>query len=190
MRVKLIVVNLSNPPRDTLKPVFTEEAIVNKSTLPLLAAAAFATASTPLPATDHRLECRLSFTVRQWSPQQAAATGAGMVTCTNGSAMLVIVSARGPGIAAGRWDITDGRGTFAHVARIEDIPGSYAAIEGDIGVSAAGTVQALTKGGVSLRLSGKGRGFSAGIAIRDFSISLPVDSPRWPHAAKAAEPLD
>lgn len=156
----------------------------------LFAGTALAVASMILSAAESRLDCSLRFTAMQWSPQQAAATGAGMVTCTNGSAMSVMVGASGPGIAAGRWGISDGSGTFGHVARIEDVLGSYAAIKGDIGVSAAGTVQALTNGELSLRLSGKGPGFSAGIAIRDFSIGRPAESHRRPHAAEAAEPLD
>ena len=153
-------------------------------------AAACAMASSMLPAADRHLDCSLRFTATQWSPQRAAVTGAGMVTCTNGSTMLVMVGASGPGIAAGGWNITDGKGTFSHVTRIEDVLGSYAAIEGDIGVSATGTVQALTKGKRSLLLSGKGKGFGMGVAIRDFGISRPVDSPRWPHAAGASRPRD
>jgi hypothetical protein len=182
MRVRLIAVNPPVPRYDILKSVFAMGISMKKTALQLLAGMVLAVAPMMLSAAESHVDCNLRFTAGQWSPQQAAVTGAGMLTCTNGSAMPVMVGASGPGIAAGRWSITDGRGAFGRVARIEDILGSYAAIEGDIGVSAAGTVQALTKGKLSLRLSGKGQGFSAGIAIRDFSISRLADSPRRPAA--------
>lgn len=59
---------------------------------------------------------------------------------------------------------------------------SYLAVSGDIGVSKAGTAKILTKGRVSLALTGKGEGFDVGITISDFKISKP--------AAQANKPAD
>lgn len=130
-------------------------------------------------AADRDLSCKLTFSSKEWSALYASAVGQGTVTCKDGSSMPVAISAKGLGITAGKWRIIDGKGTFTHVANINDVIGSYLSVSGDIGVSKAGTARALTKGNVSLVLAGKGEGFDVGIAISDFKISK---------AAEAAKP--
>lgn len=124
-------------------------------------------------AADRELSCSLKFTSRQWSAVYSSAEGEGTVSCDNGASMPVVISARGVGITAGKWKITDGTGKFTRVAAIEDVLGSYLAVSGDAGAAKAGTAQALTKGKVSLALAGKGEGFDLGIAISQFKISKP-----------------
>lgn len=137
----------------------------------LLLAAAAAAMATPVGASDKELRCRLQFSSREWSAVYASSTGTGQVTCDDGTSMPVTISAKGIGITAGKWKITDGKGTFTHVSRIEDVLGNYLAVSGDVGVSKAGTARALSKGKVSLALAGKGEGFDLGVAISSFKIA-------------------
>jgi hypothetical protein len=139
----------------------------------LLASAALLVLLPVASAAEHDLSCSLKFSSRQWSALYASAVGEGIVTCKDGSSMPVAIRARGVGITAGKWKITDGRGTFTHVSRIEDVLGNYLAVSGDVGVAKAGTAQILTKGKVSLALAGKGEGFDVGIAVSGFRISKP-----------------
>lgn len=160
---------------------------MNKSTPILLAAALLAATSSIATAAERDLHCNLTFTSHEWSVLYASAVGEGKVTCKDGSSMPVAIRAKGVGITAGKWKITDGRGTFTHVARIEDVLGGYLAVSGDIGVSKAGTARALTKGNVSLVLAGKGEGFDVGIAISGFRISKPGAEPAR-HGSEAPRP--
>lgn len=122
-------------------------------------------------AAERDLSCKIKFTSHEWSAVYDSAVGEGTVTCKNGASMPVAIRAKGVGITAGKWKITDGTGTFTHVANIDDVLGSYLALSGDVGVVKAGTAKVLTKGKVSLALAGKGEGFDIGIAISDFKIS-------------------
>jgi hypothetical protein len=130
-----------------------------------------AIAMDPVLAKDRDLKCNLAFTSSQWSAVYMKTTGQGTVTCQDGSSMAVAIAAKGIGITAGKWKITDGRGTFTHVEKIEDVLGNYLALSGDAGAAKAGTAQVLTKGKVSLALAGKGEGFDLGIAVSSFGIT-------------------
>lgn len=144
---------------------------MNRFIPPLLAAAALMAASGMSAAADTELSCNLKFTSRQWSAVYSSAEGEGTVSCDNGASLPVTISAKGIGLTAGKWKITDGTGKFTRVSAIEDVLGSYLAVSGDAGVAKAGTAQVLTKGKVSLALAGKGEGFDIGIAISDFKIA-------------------
>lgn len=156
---------------------------MTRSTPMMLALIALATGSTA-HAADKDLRCHLAFTSQAWSALYSSAVGQGVVTCADGSSMPVAIRAKGIGITAGKWKITDGKGTFTRVSRIDDVLGSYLAVSGDVGMAKAGTAQALSKGKVSLALAGKGEGFDVGVAISNFKISS-ADAP----AEKAAEPV-
>lgn len=155
----------------------------------LLASAALVALMPMASAAERDLDCSLKFSSKQWSALYSSAVGEGVVTCKDGSSMPVAIRAKGIGITAGKWKITDGKGTFTHVARIEDVLGRYLAVSGDVGVAKAGTAQALTKGKVSLVLAGKGEGFDVGIAISGFRISKPGAEPAR-HGSEAPRPAD
>lgn len=139
----------------------------------LAVASLLAVANSAATAAERELGCNLTFTSSEWSAVYASAKGSGTVSCEDGSSMPVAIRAKGIGLTAGKWKITDGKGKFTHVAKIEDVLGSYAALSGDIGVAKAGTARVLTKGKVSLALAGTGEGFDVGIAISDFEITEP-----------------
>jgi len=117
------------------------------------------------------VSCDLSFTSKEWSFLYARANGEGVVFCDDGSSMGVAITAKGIGVTAGKWKITDGRGKFSHVHDIWEVLGTYLAVSGEIGMVKAGTTRLLSKGNVSLALAGSGKGINVGIAFSEFTIS-------------------
>lgn len=142
-----------------------------RTIIPLLALAAALSGPLAAHAAEKNLHCSLTFSTKEWSALYASASGEGTVSCEDGSSMPVVISAKGAGLTAGKWQITDGKGAITRVEKIDDVLGSYLAVSGDIGVVKAGTAKVLTKGKVSLALAGKGEGFDIGIAITQFKIS-------------------
>jgi hypothetical protein len=137
----------------------------------LAAAMLVAFCITPAFAAERDLSCSLKFTTKAWSAIYMHAEGSGTVKCKNGRSMPVTISAKGIGITAGKWTITNGSGKFTHVRKIEDILGSYAAVSADAGVDKSATAQVLTKGEVSLAIRGTGDGVDLGVAVSGFEIS-------------------
>lgn len=139
------------------------------SKLLLIAAGAALLASSPSFAGD-ALSCRLSFEMKGWSAIYKTATGTGTVTCNNGATMAVNLESRGIGLTAGKSSIDAGKGVISGVKNIDEILGSYAAADASAGAIKSAGATVLTKGEVSLALSGTGRGWDVGVAISDFTI--------------------
>ena len=121
-------------------------------------------------AADRDLRCELKFSAKSLSAIYERVEGSGTVTCKDGSTLPVTISAKGLGLTAGKWKISDGKGRFTHVRTIDDVLGEYLTVSGNVGAGKSGTAQVLTKGTVSLALAGKGEGFNIGVAINDFKI--------------------
>ncbi|HEX7342094.1 MAG TPA: hypothetical protein VF269_07435 [Rhodanobacteraceae bacterium] len=143
-----------------------------------LAALAFAGCSTTptqstqtVYTTPATLHCRMTFSLTGWSFFYKRADGSGEVHCANGQSMPVRISVVGGGLTAGKWHVDDGTGVFSVVHRIGDVLGSYAQAEAHAGVVKSGSAQALTKGPVSLALTGTGEGVDLGVAVGKFTIS-------------------
>jgi hypothetical protein len=117
------------------------------------------------------VKCTLSFTMKGWSAFYKTASGTGTVSCDNGKSMKVKLNAKGGGLTVGKSTIEDGHGEFSSVASIDEILGSYASAEAHAGAVESAQAQVMTKGEVSLALSGKGRGFDLGIAFGKLSIT-------------------
>jgi hypothetical protein len=115
-------------------------------------------------------DCRMRFNLKGWSAIYKTAHGYGTITCANGQTAAVRIEAKGGGLTAGRSEIRDGLGKFSDVRSIDDLFGSYAAASAEAGAVKSGEAIALTKGEVSLALSGKGSGFNLGIAFEHFKI--------------------
>ena len=130
------------------------------------------------------LDCDLSFTSKEWSFLYMRATGEGVVFCEDGSTMSVAIEAKGIGVTAGKWKITDGRGRFSHVDDIGEVLGTYLAVSGEIGLVRTGTTRLLSKGNVSLALAGSGKGVNVGVALGEFTISRSVKSARHTRSRK------
>jgi len=136
----------------------------------LVAAALAATLGGETAAAAGDLSCRLNFTMKGWSAIYKTATGTGTVTCTNGASMRVSLESRGFGLTAGKSSIDAGKGVITGLKNVDDVLGSYAAADASAGAVKAGAATVLTKGEVSLALSGTGRGWDLGVSLADFTI--------------------
>lgn len=117
------------------------------------------------------IKCHLKFSSKGWSAFYKTSKGTGKITCDNGNSARVAIKATGGGVTFGKTKITNGRGTFSAVKNISELYGSYATSEAHAGVVDSGTAQALTKGNVSLALTGTGKGVDVGIAFGSFKIT-------------------
>jgi hypothetical protein len=123
------------------------------------------------PVGAGELVCRLAFEMSGWSVFYKTGSGAGTVTCDNGQSMVVKLRAKGGGLTFGRTEIEDGHGRFTGIHAIEDVLGHYATAEAHAGSGASSSkAQVVTKGDVSLALTGTGHGFNLGVAAGAFII--------------------
>ncbi|HEU4626399.1 MAG TPA: hypothetical protein VFS52_16635 [Steroidobacteraceae bacterium] len=134
------------------------------STLVLLAASAAAHAG--------NTKCTMTFKMSGWSAFYKTANGTGHIKCSNGQSMNVKLRARGGGLTVGKSTIEDGRGEFTGISGgIEELLGSYVAAEAHAGAVNSAQANVMTKGEVSLALSGTGKGWDLGIAFGKLQIS-------------------
>ena len=146
---------------------------MNIKSIPMVAVLACALGSaamSPARAADAGLECKLSYSLSGWSLIYKHTTGTGVVTCSNGKSMPVRVSAKAIGLTAGKWHIDNGQGKFSDVHSIHDVLGGYAQASANAGLAKSGEAQVLSKGPVSLALSGEGEGVNLGVDIGQFKI--------------------
>lgn len=140
----------------------------------ILAGAALLTAgsmSRPVQAAGAELDCKLRFSLTGWSAIYKHAEGHGTVSCADGTKMPVTIEAKGAGLTVGKSHIDDGQGRFTDVHAIDDVLGRYVEGEAHAGVVKSGTVQLLTKGTVSLALSGAGEGVDLGISVGELTLT-------------------
>jgi len=116
------------------------------------------------------IDCELKFSMSGWSIFYKRADGTGTITCNNGQSMAVKLSARGGGLTAGKSTIRNGMGEFSSVQSIDEVLGSYASAEAHAGAVKSAKGQVVTKGEVSLALSGTGEGWDLGVAFGKFTI--------------------
>lgn len=137
-----------------------------------LVVAALWLVSLALPAAAHAgdLTCKMRFQLSGWSVFYQTATGSGTVTCSNGQSMRVHIRVKGGGLTFGKSKITDGIGRFGGVDSIGEIKGHYANAQAHAGAEKSASAQVLTKGDVTLALSGTGEGWNLGVAFGAFII--------------------
>jgi hypothetical protein len=116
------------------------------------------------------VDCKLRFTLSGWSAFYKRADGTGTVTCNNGQSMAVQLHARGGGLSVGKSTVRSGVGEFSGVQSINDVLGDYASAEAHAGAVKSAQGQVVTKGEISLALSGTGDGWDLGIAVGKFTI--------------------
>jgi hypothetical protein len=138
--------------------------------LPMILASGLVAASAA--RSDGEISCKMHFTLAGWSVFYKTADGEGTIQCDNGHSLHVHLKARGGGLTVGKTKITDGHATFSGVYDIKDILGHYGTAEAHAGVSKSSVkAQVMTKGTVSMALTGKGEGWNVGVAFGDFKIS-------------------
>jgi hypothetical protein len=114
--------------------------------------------------------CDLRYDLEGWSVFYKEATGSGVVRCDNGQSARVRLETRGGGVTFGRSRIVGGSGDFSPIADISEIFGNYANAEAHAGMGVSSAAQVVTKGPVSLSLSGTGTGVDLGFAFGRFTI--------------------
>ena len=134
------------------------------------AATAALLCAVPPARAAHEISCKMTFSLSGWSAFYKTSSGSGSVRCDNGQSMRVHLSSKGGGLSFGKSEIS-GIGKFSGIYDIREVLGSYANAEAHAGAvrSSRGTV--MTKGNVSLALSGSGRGWNLGVDFGKFTIS-------------------
>jgi hypothetical protein len=125
----------------------------------------------PAQAAEANVKCRMTFNMSGWSIIYKTSSGTGNITCSNGQSMGVSLKSEGGGLTVGKSTIENGIGEFSAVTGINEILGSYASAEAHAGAVKSAKGQVLTKGEVSLALSGTGRGWDLGLAFGKFTIA-------------------
>nr|WP_240732434.1 MULTISPECIES: hypothetical protein [Dyella] len=124
----------------------------------------------PTMASAGEISCKMKFGVSGWSAFYQTAEGSGTVTCNNGQSMKVHIRVKGGGLTFGKSKITNGEGKFSGVNNMSEIKGHYANAQAHAGAQKSADAQVLTKGNVSLALSGTGEGWNLGVAFGAFII--------------------
>lgn len=135
-----------------------------------LAVGLLAAAQAPASHAGGETVCRLKFNLKSWSAFYKSGKGEGTITCENGQSAAVKIRTQGGGITFGKSEIKTGHGTFSDVSSIDELFGTYAAAEAHAGAVKSSGAQALTKGEVSLAVSGTGEGVDVGFAFGSFKI--------------------
>ncbi|MGH8428143.1 MAG: hypothetical protein ACRES7_09210 [Gammaproteobacteria bacterium] len=120
---------------------------------------------------SHEVKCHMDFSLHGWSLFYKTAGGKGTVTCSNGQSMPVKLSMTGGGLTAGKSTVNNGHAVFSGVYDIKDVLGSYATGGAQAGAVKSSQAAVLTKGTVSMALSGTGSGWDLGVAVGAFKIS-------------------
>ena len=128
-------------------------------------------AATPVAQAAGAVDCKLRFTMSGWSAFYKTLSGSGTMSCDNGQRMAVDIRSKGGGLTFGKTRIENGLGEFSGVRDIHDLVGHYAAAEAHAGAGKSAHAQVVTKGDISLALSGKGEGWDLGVAFGNFIIS-------------------
>ncbi|HTQ80730.1 MAG TPA: hypothetical protein VMM92_12085 [Thermoanaerobaculia bacterium] len=128
--------------------------------------------ATAAPSTAAAMtKCQMRYNMKEWSAFYKQGKGHGTITCDNGQSADVILEAKGGGVTAGKGEIRDGLGKFSDVADITELFGTYATANASAGAGNSASATAMTKGEVSLALTGKGSGVELGIAFGKFTIT-------------------
>ena len=120
-------------------------------------------------ASDAMTGCRLAYHIKGWSFLYKTYRGTGTVTCEDGQSARGAIETHGGGPTAGKSEIA-GKGRFTRVRGISEVYGTYAEANAHAGITRSADARILTKGEVSLSLSGTGRGVDLGIAFGAFQI--------------------
>jgi hypothetical protein len=152
-----------------------KETTMKKRTFGITAALVFAAGAlaampvTPAVAATAPIKCHLTYSLAGWSALYQHASGSGQVVCDNGERRAVTLTLHGGGLTAGKFRVS-GKGDISNVYGIHDVFGSYAQAGASAGAVNSGTAQVLTKGTVSIALTGTGEGVNLGVAVDKFDI--------------------
>ena len=123
-------------------------------------------------AAKNDITCRITYRLKGWSLAYKQYNGSGDVSCDNGQNAHVILASKSLGLSIGVSEI-EGTGRFTALKDIKEIYGTFVSLEGHAGAAKTAEGQVLTRGIVSLALSGEGRGFDIGFTLGGLKISHP-----------------
>ena len=133
---------------------------------------ALSSASALVPAWAGETSCNLHYDMSGGGAFYKHSTGQGTITCSNGQKLAVTIESKGGGLTFGHSQIKDGTGKFSPVHDIHDLIGGYATAEANAGSGDnASKAQVVTKGSISLALTGTGTGRTLGVSFGSFIIS-------------------
>ena len=116
-------------------------------------------------------QCHLKYTMKSWSFIYKSGKGQGSISCDNGQSARVKIRSHSGGLTVGKNKTIHGHGVFSKTASINDLFGAYALAEAHGGAGNSGSSQAMTKGDVSLALTGTGKGINVGVDFGSFKIT-------------------
>ena len=123
------------------------------------------------PAEAGEAHCTLHYNMSGGGAFYKHSTGTGSISCDNGQHLAVSIESKGGGLTFGHSEIKDGVGKFSPVADVHELIGGYATAEADAAAGQASKAQVVTKGSISLALTGKGSGHELGVSFGSFIIS-------------------
>lgn len=124
----------------------------------------------PAHAEGAETKCHMTFNTSGWAVIYKHINGTGRVTCDNGQTAKVKIHIRGAGLTAGKYSIENGKGEFTKLQNVSEIFGTYVTAGANAGVVKSAEGLVMTKGQVSLAVSGTGRGFNLGVDVSGFEI--------------------
>ena len=135
-----------------------------------LSVAALSLVWTSPVSADPSISCTMTYKLSGMSLVFKLYEGKGNISCSNGQRAPVELSSKSIGFTIGKSEI-EGTATFTSVKNLNELYGSYLSLEGHAGATQSFDGQVLTRGEISLVLSGKGRGLDIGVTLGELSIS-------------------
>jgi|ETNmetMinimDraft_26_1059896.scaffolds.fasta_scaffold91600_2 hypothetical protein len=117
------------------------------------------------------IQCEIIFNIKGWSLFVKSARGEGTISCDNGQGAEVEIRSMGGGLSVGKSEMIGAHGKFTRVRDIKDLFGSFVEAEAHAGATKSGSASVLTKGDISLAVTGAGQGMNLGATIGSFTIS-------------------
>ncbi len=124
----------------------------------------------PAQAAAPMTSCTMTYKMSGFSLVYKQYDGLGNISCSNGQRAQVALASKSIGFTIGKSEI-EGTGVFSEVRNLNEIYGSFVALEGHAGATKSVDGQVLTRGEISLALSGKGRGIDIGVTLGALTIS-------------------
>lgn len=114
--------------------------------------------------------CTMTYKLSGFSLVYKQYDGIGNISCSNGQRAQVNLASKSIGFTIGKSEI-EGTGVFSSVTSLNEIYGTFVSLEGHAGATKSVDAQVLTRGEISLALSGKGRGIDIGVTLGALTIS-------------------
>ena len=114
--------------------------------------------------------CKITYNLKGWSFFYKEYRGTGHVSCRNGQQTNVVIVSRSGGLTFGKSEIHKGKGVISEIKNINEIYGTYVFLDAHAGATKSVEGRVMTKGEISIALSGIGRGFDLGVTLGAFSI--------------------